>query len=84
MIHELKIYPEHFSRVKDGTKTFEIRSIKDRMFQRGDRVKLNKFDPVKNEYMASLEGSSITKTIGDVYFIPGTELCVFSLLEARE
>lgn len=44
MEHELKIWPQYFCRVKDGSKTFEVRK-NDRGFQPGDFVKLREYDP---------------------------------------
>ena len=44
MTHELKIWPQYFCRVKDGTKTFEVRK-NDRGFQPGDTVVLREYDP---------------------------------------
>lgn len=44
MNHELKIWPQYYSRVKDGSKTFEIRE-NDRGFQSGDTVTLLEWDP---------------------------------------
>ena len=44
MKHELKIWPMYYSRVLDGSKTFEIRS-NDRGYQSGDTVVLKEWDP---------------------------------------
>lgn len=44
MHHELKIWPQFFCRVLDGTKTFEVRD-NDRGFQPGDTVVLREWDP---------------------------------------
>lgn len=44
MEHELKIYPQFYLRVAEGTKTFEIRN-NDRAFQKGDTVVLREWDP---------------------------------------
>jgi ASC-1-like (ASCH) protein len=46
MRHELKIWPQYYCRVKDGSKTFEIRA-NDRGFQSGDIVVLKEWDPKK-------------------------------------
>lgn len=46
MIHELKIYPQYFEKVLDGTKTFEVRK-NDRDFQVGDTVVLKEFYNIK-------------------------------------
>lgn len=44
MKHELKIWPQFYCRVADGTKTFELRE-NDRGFQSGDTVVLREWDP---------------------------------------
>ena len=44
MKHELKTWPQYFSRVADGSKTFEYR-VNDRGFQPGDDVLLREWDP---------------------------------------
>lgn len=44
MDHELKIWPQYYCRVADGTKTFEVR-VNDRGFQPGDLVTLREWDP---------------------------------------
>lgn len=44
MTHELKIWPQFYCRVADGSKTFEVRE-NDRGFQPGDTVVLREWDP---------------------------------------
>lgn len=44
MKHVLKIWPEYYERVRNGSKTFEIRK-NDRNFNLGDLVELRYFDP---------------------------------------
>lgn len=44
MIHELKIHPQYYCRVADGSKTFEVRN-NDRGFQNGDTVILKEWNP---------------------------------------
>lgn len=46
MKHELKIWPQYYCRVADGSKTFEVRN-NDRGYQPGDLVVLSEFDPDK-------------------------------------
>lgn len=52
MTHELKIWPQYYCRVADGSKTFEVRN-NDRGFQPGDTVVLREWDPTiveRNNY----------------------------------
>lgn len=44
MNHDLKIWPQYYCRVADGSKTFEVRE-NDRGFQSGDTVTLKEWDP---------------------------------------
>jgi hypothetical protein len=44
MTHELKIWPQYYCRVKDGSKTFEVRT-NDRGYQPGDTVILKEWGP---------------------------------------
>lgn len=46
MIHDLKIWPEFFSRLESGEKRFEIRK-NDRGFSVGDTLLLREFEPVR-------------------------------------
>lgn len=77
MKHELKIHPQHYERVLDGTKTFEIR-VNDRAFQKGDMVFLKKYCPETKMY---LNAKPLEFLIGDVYPID-SERVVFSLLKS--
>lgn len=43
-VHELKIWPQYYARVANGSKTFEIRH-NDRDYQSGDKVILREWDP---------------------------------------
>lgn len=95
MEHELKIWPQYFCRVVDGSKTFEIRK-NDRGFQPGDTVKLMEYDPT--EYIKdtlTTDGSYTWKaergfTGKELYFKIGyvlpidAETVVFSLLPHQE
>lgn len=89
MRHNLKIYPQYYCRVADGTKTFEVRA-NDRGFQPGDTVHLSEWDPsdkIVSEYEGSyLEHGRYTNSetlifrIG--YVLPiGKHKVVFSLLK---
>lgn len=48
MHHKLKIWPQYYCRVANGTKTFEVRN-NDRGFQPGDTVELMEYDPTPIE-----------------------------------
>lgn len=90
MKHELKIWPQYYCRVADGSKTFEVRK-NDRGFQPGDSVELREWDPNKDCGDDPMGGSmgrgdyTYSKTlefkIG--YVLPiDDERVVFSLLTA--
>lgn len=49
MEHELKIWPDYFDRILDGTKTFELR-YGDRPFEVGDMLHLREWSPDSEEY----------------------------------
>ncbi|KEF40137.1 protein of unknown function with PDB structure (DUF3850) [Schinkia azotoformans MEV2011] len=49
MIHKLKTYPEYFSEVCTGKKSFEIRE-NDRCFKVGDTLLLQEFLPEEGSY----------------------------------
>jgi len=94
MRHELKVWPQYFCRVKDGSKTFEVR-VNDRGFQPGDEVVLREFDPkgkTSNNDETPMSGPSYSNgaytrssplefRVGYVYPIDA-ERVVFSLLAA--
>ncbi len=86
MIHHLKILPQYYCRVADGSKTFEVRK-NDRGFQPGDLVTLKEFNP-ENVYHSQgpmddsddgFSGEKLSFKIG--YVLPiDAERVVFSLL----
>lgn len=91
MKHSLKIWPQYFYRVVDGSKTFEVRD-NDRGFQPGDIVELKEYDPKREikvnsgmghfpdeEGPIGYTGASITFRIGYVFPISSSRV-VFSLL----
>lgn len=97
MEHKLKIWPQYFCRVADGSKTFEVRK-NDRGFQPGDTVCLREFDPGKKGYWVNNDpigpetfheevigytGEKISFKVG--YVLPiDAERVVFSLLPMDE
>ena len=76
--HKLKIWPEYFEKVLQGSKTFEVRRD-DRGFEEGDRVVLQEYDINKNKY----SGRELSFQIGEmIYSVFGLKdgFCAFSLL----
>jgi len=47
--HELKCWPEFFSLIVDGTKTFDLRK-NDRGYEVGDLLVLREYDPIRQRY----------------------------------
>lgn len=83
MKHELKIWPQYYSRVADGSKNFEIRE-NDRGFQQGDSVILKEFDPspinqTTNSPKGYTESQDLEFKIGYVHVLDSSRV-VFSLL----
>ena len=86
MEHELKILPQYYCRVADGSKTFEVRK-NDRGFQPGDIVTLREWDgklvshpvhPMDSDH-DGYTGKRLKFKIG--YVLPiDAERVVFSLL----
>lgn len=56
MRHHLKIWPQYYCRVEDGSKTFEVRE-NDRGFQPGDTVVLAEWDPTLKDRGCDALGS---------------------------
>lgn len=87
MKHELKIWPQYYARVADGSKTFEIRE-NDRGFQPGDTVLLKEWNPNKeSEKSVSPIGYTDSKSlefkIGYVFVLDSNRV-VFSLLPIKK
>jgi len=66
MHHDLKIWPQYFAAVQDGSKTFEIRK-NDRGFQKGDTVTLHEYDPNKEVETLRYTGQKLFFKVGYVY-----------------
>jgi len=54
MMHDLKIWPEHFQEIINGNKRFEIRSVEDRSFDDGDILRLAEWLPDEARYTRRL------------------------------
>lgn len=82
-VHELKVWPQYFRAVLDGSKTFEFRKD-DRGFEVGDTLILKEFEPGRNDYtvvppiieQSRYTGRSIKKKITYIFKggIPGCRL----------
>lgn len=89
MKHELKIWPQYYCRVADGSKTFEVRD-NDRGFQPGDTVTLREWDPEPQNKAADkhaprgyTDSPSLEFTIGYMLVLDSSKV-VFSLLPAKK
>ena len=77
MHHDLKIWPQYFERVRDGSKTFEVRD-NDRGYQCCDTVRLQEYEPHRSGG-GLYTGRSFDFKIG--YVLPlDDKRVVFSLL----
>ncbi len=75
MVHELKILPEYFNRVKTGTKRFELRK-NDRDFHAGDMLCLREWDG--NDYTGDCVDVIVTFILFEYEgLVPGW--CVMSI-----
>lgn len=88
MKHELKIYPQYYERVADGTKNFEVRDNIGRDFQVGDIVVFHEWDPEKiaptDSAPRGYTGSpTLEFRIGYVYSLEKDRV-VFSLLPINQ
>lgn len=63
--HELKILPEYFVAVANGTKTFEVRKD-DRLFEVGDILRLREFDG--QEYTSREVKAEVTYILCDTAY----------------
>lgn len=86
MHHELKIWPQFYSRVKDRSKTFEVRD-NDRDFQPGDTVLLREWDPKKENSVSTgargYTGSeNISFTVGYMLYL-GNSQVILSILDMK-
>ncbi len=68
MIHELKIWPEHFEKVVTGKKTFEVRRA-DRPFAEGDFLALNEWNPTTEGYTGASVLMKITYLLKDPKYV---------------
>lgn len=86
-VHELKIWPEFYLRVANGTKTFEYRE-NDRNYQAGDKVILKEWDPTPinpefNAPVGFIGSPALEFTIGYVLNVERS-MVIFSLLPIKK
>lgn len=48
--HDLKCWPDSYSRIADGTKSAEYRREDDRRFEAGDSLRLREWHPSRRRY----------------------------------
>ncbi len=78
MTHDLKCWPQYFDRVASGEKSFELRK-NDRDFQVGDYLRLNHYDPDKDQYNDSWFIRRITYILHGPAFGLEEGYCIMSL-----
>lgn len=70
MIHELKVWPDYYERLADGSKTFEVRKD-DRGYQTGDTLWLREWKPsgdgVYTRDIGSYTGRGMHRTVGFIF-----------------
>lgn len=69
MRHKLKIHPEYFEALKDGSKTFEIRREDDRYFDAGDFLDLREYDPNEKTYTGRWFIALVTYLLRDPKYV---------------
>jgi len=81
-IHELKCWPEPFRALREGLKTYEIRSTADRHFSIGDILYLREWNPdcsAESAYTGHAELRVVVyMTSGSKWGLP-PQLCVMGL-----
>lgn len=86
-VHELRVWPEFYFRMANGSKTFEYRE-NDKNFQAGDKVIFKEWDPtpINPEFDAPIGFTGnppLEFQIGYVLQV-GRDMIVFSLLPVKK
>lgn len=63
VVHSMKSWPEYFQAIKSGSRTSDIRSMKDRNFAVGDILDLREWDPRTSEYSGRELSAVVTHII---------------------
>lgn len=70
MTHHLKAWPHYFERVATGQKTLEIRHEDIRIFNPGDRLVLEEWDPDTATFSGNTVTLQVTHVLRDAPFVP--------------
>lgn len=73
--HDLKTWPEFFSAVESGAKTFEIR-LNDRDYKIGDVLKLREWDRSTGEHTGKVVFRRVTYITTNSTFVPAGYCCM--------
>lgn len=79
--HELKVWPVFFEPLNNGEKKFEYRQD-DRGFQVGDRLVLQEWDPVTEEYTGRKVSAIVTYILRNCPGLPSGH-CIMQLDDLR-
>lgn len=80
-VHELKTWPEYFTALRQGKKTFEVR-LNDRGFEEDDVLVLREYDPQTQAYSGEFVVREVCYVMDNPEFVkPG--FVVMGLCEAR-
>lgn len=77
-VHDLKIWPNYFSAVRCGDKTFELRN-NDRDFRVGDELNLREYDPVNKIYSGQTVRCIVTDIICSPHWGLADGYCIMSI-----
>jgi hypothetical protein len=80
--HYLKCWPMYFDEIQSGRKTFELRATKDRIFQAGDRLRLQAFNPESGQYLGGVD--HVVDVLAVYHDVPGLQPghCLMSIRDA--
>lgn len=81
--HVLKTWPEPFSAIGNGWKTFEWRTT-ERNYQEGDRVLLREWDPATEKYTGRELGAEVGFVLRAPAFGVPEGYVVFSLIDVED
>jgi hypothetical protein len=77
-VHQLKVWPQFYPALVDGSKTFEVRK-NDRGYQVGDLLVLQEWDPATDAYTGRSTLRHVTYMLAGGAFGLPAELCVLGL-----